>query len=93
MPITWSNAARHDVARIFDFNAAYDLQRAGKIDGRLAEGAERCLRNPLAGRPVTASIRERSLRDIQYVVRYRIDAADEITILRIRHRREHRDVS
>ena len=37
------------------------------------------------------NVRERLLADIQYVVRYRIDADDEITILSIRHTRENRE--
>ncbi len=91
MTINWSNAARHDVARIFDFNAVYDPARAVMIDGRLIDGADRCARNPMAGRPIAGTaIRERSLTDIQYVIRYRIDADDEITILEIRHTRENR---
>jgi plasmid stabilization system protein ParE len=87
--INWSNAARHDVARIFDFNAAYDPRRAATIDGRLAQRAESCALNPMVGRLVVGSIRDRSLTDNQYVIRYRVDSEDEITILGIGHTREN----
>jgi plasmid stabilization system protein ParE len=92
--IIWSNASRHDVSRIFDFNASYDVRRAVIIDERLVDGAERCARNPMAGRPIDGTaIRERSLADIQYVLRYRIEANGDITMLGIRHARENRDAS
>lgn len=94
MAIYWSNAARHDLARIFDFDAAYDVHRAALVDQRLLDAAEMCDRNPMAGRPAAGTaIRERSLTDIQDVLRYRIDANDDISMLAIRHARENKDAS
>ena len=91
MAVIWSNEARHDVARIFDFNAAYDEDRAAKIDRRLIEAAALIERNPLIGRPVGQSgVRERSLTDIQHVGRYRV-SEDGIEILRVHHTRENRE--
>lgn len=89
MAIHWSQAARDDVARIFAFNAAYSEDRAARIDARLVGAALLIERNPLIGRRIAGTnVRERSLGDIQYVVRYRIDVSDEITILGVRHTRE-----
>jgi plasmid stabilization system protein ParE len=92
--ISWSNAARHDVTRIFAFNAAYVPGCAAVIDGRLFEGADQCARNPLAGLAIAGTaIRKRSLTDIQYVIGYKADARDAIIILGIRHARENRDTA
>ncbi|WP_426265007.1 type II toxin-antitoxin system RelE/ParE family toxin [Sphingomonas sp. PWP1-2] len=91
MAVRWSAAARSALTRIFEFNAAYSAEYAERIDARLFGAAELIERNPRIGRRIAGTnVRKRSLSDIQYVVRYRIDAAGDITIVNVRHTRENR---
>uniref|UniRef100_UPI0035CAD2B8 type II toxin-antitoxin system RelE/ParE family toxin n=1 Tax=uncultured Sphingomonas sp. TaxID=158754 RepID=UPI0035CAD2B8 len=91
MAVRWSIGSRRDLARIFTFNTAYSDDHAERIDACLVDAANLIARNPLIGRRIGASnVRERLLSDIQYIVRYRIDTTDDITILNVRHSRENR---
>jgi len=86
----WSNAARQDLARIFDLNADYDPARARLIDRRPIDEVARCADRPLTGRPIAGTaVRERPVTDIQYLIRYRVED-DSVTVLGIRHTRENR---
>lgn len=88
MAIRWSPAARADLARIFDFNLAFSDERAELVDARLVERADALENTPLVGRPTRMkNVREVSLTDIQYVLRYLIEN-EQVTVLRIHSTRE-----
>ena len=97
MTIVWTNDARKDLARIHTFNSSRDPDHAERVDQRLWEVAAFIERDPWIGRPIAGpALRERSLSDIQYVVRYRVenredDADCDIVILQVRHTRENRE--
>ena len=90
MKVEWSEAARADLARIFDFNLQRSDAWAQRVDARLVERAGALGRTPLMGRSVSAGrLRLLSIPDIQYVLSYRIDK-ERVTIIRVHSTREHR---
>lgn len=91
MAVEWSPAARADLARIFEFNLAYSVERAEFVDTRLIERAEALEASPLIGRPTRmVNVREVSVVDIQYVLRYLLEEGG-VTMLRVRSTRERAD--
>jgi len=91
MAVAWSPDARADLARIFDFNLAFSVERAEFVDTRLVARAEALEAAPLVGRPTRIeNVREASLTDIQYVPRYLVEN-EQVTVLRVRSTRERAD--
>lgn len=88
MAIAWFPAARADLARIFEFNLAFSLDRAELVDARPRGTREALEATPWVGRPTRiANVREVSLVDIQYVIRY-LAEAEAVTVLHVRSTRE-----
>lgn len=87
--VIWSAAAQADLAWIFDFNIAGTESRAFLVDQRIAEQAEMIGLRPLIGRKTRlAGVREWTIVDVQYVLRYRV--SDPVEILRAFSTRENR---
>lgn len=92
MTVIWSAAARADLARIFEFNWTFSEDRADLVDRTLARSAELVGERPSMGRPTRlAGVREWSVPDIQYVLRYKV--ADPVEIVRVFSTRENRGIA
>ncbi len=89
MRITWAPEALGDVARIFDYIAAFNPTAAQDMARRLFEAAESLLILPHRGRPLPDGRRElTSVRP--YVIVYRVWGA-EARILAVWHGAQLRD--
>ena len=83
MILDWARAARLDLARIWDFNAARSVDKAETVEDALAVAASSLLLSPRKGRlGETEGTRELSVLPIQYVLVYEIDG-EVIRILRV----------
>lgn len=90
MELEWSESARADLARIFEFNLQKSFAWAVRVDARLIERAYTLTRMPRLGRPHgEAGLFRLSVTDIQYIIDYEV-AGDRIGILQILSTREVR---
>lgn len=81
--VIWTQPAEDDVLRHWLFMAERSAAHADHVEARLNAAAELLGSFPLIGRPVRRTIRDISLSDVQYVVRYRVDE-DAVRILGVR---------
>ena len=91
MKIRWSDAARADLGRLYDFLARHDLQAADEIFDRLIASPRALMQFPRRGQKLSQyePLEIRELRVARYVVRYEL--GDElISVVRIFHAREDR---
>lgn len=91
MLVEWSQTARANLARIFEFNFGWSEDWAFRVDRRLVERGEALGRTPLIGSPMGSSgLRKLSVVDIRYVLTYRLDM-ERVTIVRVHNTRENRE--
>lgn len=91
MNIRWSEAARADLGRLYDFLSRRDLHAADEVLDRLIGTPKSLLSFRRRGEKLTEyePLEVRELRVGRYVVRYQL-TDDWISILRIFHLREDR---
>jgi plasmid stabilization system protein ParE len=88
--IEWSLAARADLARIFDFNLRWGLQRAEKVDARLYERVSQLREYPELGEAADRNcLHKLSVPDIGYIILYEFDGTS-VFIVAVWHGRENR---
>lgn len=90
MTVIWSQTARADLARIFEFNAARSENWAARVDARLIARAEALAHASSGGRSLGSGFRSASVSDIQYVIVYQLEN-ELVTITSIYSTRENRD--
>jgi len=89
--IFWSNAAKADLGRLYNFLANHDLDAADRTFGRLVGCPKALLQFPRRGQKLS-QYEPRDIREFRvggYVIRYEL-TGETLTILRIFHGREDR---
>ncbi len=85
MRLEWSQSARFDRKRIYDYIDANNPRAAIAVDERIAESLERLLRFPMSGRIGRVDgTRELVIDRTPYIAAYRI-ADKSIRVLRLLH--------
>lgn len=88
MDVEWTEPARADLARIFEFNLTWSYDWAVQVDDRLIERGSSLALMPQLGRRA-GTVMRLSVTDIQYVIDYEV-TSDRIRILRLQSTREIR---
>lgn len=90
----WLPEALADVERLHDFLKQKSPQTAERAARTILEGAEMLERAPEAGRPMADDTGRRELflpfGAGSYVLRYRLDAARTVVVIRVWHSRQNR---
>ena len=89
MKVLWTQKAETDVLQHWLFLAERNVAYAERVEARLRATGDLIGKFPLIGRPVARTIRDMSLPDVQYVLRYRVDE-DAIRILEVWSTRQNR---
>ena len=93
--LVWLPAALEDMERLYQFLHKKSPSAAMRAAQTIIEGARLLESTPEAGRPMSDDTGRRELfvrfGTGAYVLRYKMDAADTVVIIRVWHSRENRD--
>jgi toxin ParE1/3/4 len=84
LPVIWSPSALREVAKIFDYLAAFNPQAAARVFDTLIAAGDSLADFPHRGRAVPKSNMRELVTVYPYIVRYRV-TRDSVRILRVRH--------
>jgi plasmid stabilization system protein ParE len=93
--MVWLPEALEDVERLYDFLAEKSPSAARRAAKAILDGAKLLEATPEAGRPMNDDTRRRELFMAfgagAYVLRYKIDPAGTVVVIRVWHSRENRE--
>ena len=92
--LQWLPEALEDMERLHEFLRGKDIEAAHQCVFTILKGMKLLKASPRIGRPISDEMRQRELFMSfgagAYVLRYRLNDADTITIVRVWHSRENR---
>jgi plasmid stabilization system protein ParE len=92
--VKWLPEALDDIERLYTFLKDKDQEAAARAASCILEGARLLKRSPRVGRPMPDETGRRELfiafGAAAYVLRYMLEAADVVVVIRIWHSRENK---
>ena len=92
--LAWLPEALEDVERLYEFLRSKDVEAANQSLVTILEGTKLLRVSPRIGRPMSDEMKQRELFMSfgagAYVLRYKLDDAEKIIIVRVWHSRENR---
>jgi plasmid stabilization system protein ParE len=92
--LKWLPEALEDVERLYEFLHSKDVEAANQCVATILDGTKLLKASPRIGRPMSDEMRQRELFMSfgagAYVLRYKLDDAETIIIVRVWHSRENR---
>jgi toxin ParE1/3/4 len=93
-PLVWLPEALHDLDRLLLFLAEANPEAAGRAAKAIVRGADLLAESGLVGRPLADGTGRREWPVIfaggAYILRYRLDDAGKVVVMRVWHSREDR---